>query len=212
MRVLVLADDYWHPARTPRAGLAPLEGQGFTFDWIEDAGEWSAQRMVGYPVVLLTKSNDVSAADRTRWVTPEVEEAFRASVSAGGGLLAIHSGTTGYRETPTLRRLLGGVFIQHPPQCAVTIAPTAGHPLAAGVESFTIKDEHYQMEMESSEVAPLLTTTSEYGAQPGGWTRTEGAGRVCVLIPGHNVEVWLHPAYQKLIGNALRWCGEEVNG
>jgi type 1 glutamine amidotransferase len=212
MRVLVLADDYWHPARTPRAGLAPLEGGEFTFDWIEDASEWSVERMAEYPVVLLTKSNDVSAADRTPWVTPAVEEAFRAYVANGGGLLAIHSGTTGYRETPVLRRLLGGVFVQHPPQCEVTITPTAGHPLAAGVESFTIKDEHYHMEMESLEVASLLTTTSEHGAQPGGWTHTEGAGRVCVLTPGHNPEVWLHPAYQTLIGNALRWCGAAAQG
>lgn len=163
-------------------------------------------------MVLLTKSNDVSAADRTQWVTPEVEEAFRAYVSGGGGLLAIHSGTTGYRETPTLRRLLGGVFVQHPPQGAVTIVPTAGPPLAAGVESFTLKDEHYQMAMAPVEVAPLLTATSAHGTQPGGWTRTEGAGRVCVLTPGHNVEVWLHPAYQTMIGNALRWCGEATKG
>lgn len=212
MQVLVLADDRWHPAHTPRAGLAPLVQQGFTFDWIEDAREWSAGRMASYPVVLLTKSNDVSAADWTEWVTPPVEEAFRAYVHAGGGLLAIHSGTTGYRETPILRRLLGGIFVQHPPQCAVTIAPIAGHPLAAGVESFTIVDEHYQMAMEPIEVASLLTTMSEHGVQPGGWTHTAGAGRVCVLTPGHNAEVWLHPAYQRLIGNALRWCGQEIKG
>ena len=45
--------------------------------------------------------------------------------------------------------------------------------------------------------------------QPGGWARREGAGRVAVLTPGHNVEVWLHASYQALIGNALRWCGGE---
>jgi uncharacterized protein len=39
--------------------------------------------------------------------------------------------------------------------------------------------------------------------------RTARAGRVGVLSPGHNVEVWLHPAFQTLIGNALRWCGHQ---
>ena len=48
-----------------------------------------------------------------------------------------------------------------------------------------------------------------HGTQPGGWTRQEGAGRVAVLTPGHNVEVWLHPSYQTLIGNALRWCARQ---
>jgi hypothetical protein len=28
---------------------------------------------------------------------------------------------------------------------------------------------------------------------------------VCLLTPGHNVDVWLHPSYQALIQNALRW-------
>jgi type 1 glutamine amidotransferase len=178
MRVFVLCDDYWHPARTPRAGLAPLAGEGFAFDWLEDAREWSAERLAEYPVVVLTKGNNVLAADRTPWVDATVEEAFRAYVAAGGGLLAIHSGTTGYRETPVLRRLLGGVFVQHPPQCEVTMAPSAEHPLTAGVGAFTIRDEHYQMEMGAEPVESFLTTTSGMGCsqvagcgrrEPGGW-------------------------------------------
>lgn len=209
MRVLVLCDDYWHPARTPRAGLAPLAGEEFAFDWIEDAGEWSAERMAEYPVVVLTKGNNVTAANRSPWMAPAVEEAFRSYVADGGGLLAIHSGTTGYHETPVLRRLLGGVFVQHPPQCEVTIAPSGEHPLTAGVAAFAIRDEHYHLAMGEEPVETFLTTTSEHGVQPGGWARREGAGRVAVLTPGHNVEVWLHASYQALIGNALRWCGGE---
>jgi type 1 glutamine amidotransferase len=66
------------------------------------------------------------------------------------------------------------------------------------------------MEMGNAPVESILTTASEHGTQPGGWVRHEGSGRVAVLTPGHNVEVWLYPAYQTLIGNALRWCaGEE---
>jgi type 1 glutamine amidotransferase len=44
--------------------------------------------------------------------------------------------------------------------------------------------------------------------QPAGWTRAEGAGRVCVLTPGHNLEVWLHPEFQKLLLNACRWTAK----
>lgn len=207
MRALVLCDDYWHPARTVRAGLTPLADAGFTFDWIEDAREWSAARLADYPVVILTKANNVSAADRTEWVTPEVEEGFRDYVRGGGGLLAIHSGTVGYRETPILRALLGGVFEQHPPQCDVTIAPHGDHAPTTGLAPFTVRDEHYHMALDATDATLFLDTTSEHGGQPGGWTREEGAGRVCVLTPGHNVEVWLHPTFQALLTNALRWCG-----
>jgi len=64
------------------------------------------------------------------------------------------------------------------------------------------------MEFDDPTADLFLTSTSEHGTQPAGWTRTEGAGRVCVLTPGHNLEIWLHPAYQALIHNALDWCAK----
>ena len=162
--------------------------------------------MAAYPLVVLTKANNVSSADQTPWVTDAVQVAFRDYVRGGGGLLAIHSGAVGYRDAPALRSVLGGVFAWHPPQCAVTVEPRAGHPLAAGVAPFTLVDEHYWVDLDDAQADVFLTTTSAHGAQPGGWARREGAGRVCVLTPGHNLESWLHPSYQALIGDALRWC------
>jgi type 1 glutamine amidotransferase len=209
MRILVLCDDRWHPASTPRRGLAPLAGE-FTFDFIENAEAWSAGRMADYPLVILTKSDDTTATDHRPWMTGEAQQAFHDYVHAGNGLLVIHSGSASYADKPVLRGLLGGVFTHHPPQCPVTIVPQPGHPLTAGSETFTIKDEHYFMDLDDPQADVFLTTTSEHGTQPGGWTRREGAGRVCMLTPGHNVEVWLHPSYQTLMRNALRWCGKSV--
>ncbi len=206
MRTLVLCDDYWHPARTARTGLAPLADAGVSFDWIENAQDWSAERMAEYPVVVLTKSNNVSSTDRSHWVTEDVQAAFRDYVRRGNGLLVIHSGSAEYRDLPVLRGVLGGVFASHPPQCPVTVEPREGHLLTAGSAPFTLVDEHYIMELDDSQADVFLTTTSAHGTQPGGWTRSEGDGQVCVLTPGHNLEVWLHPSYQALIHNALRWC------
>jgi len=80
MKILVVCDDYWHPARTSRAGLAPLTDHGFEFDWIESAdgltGVALAERMDSTPLVILTKSNNISAADQTPWMTPDIEAAF----------------------------------------------------------------------------------------------------------------------------------------
>ena len=207
MKTLVLCDDRWHPARVPRAGLGPLAEAGFSFDWIEHASEWSAARMAAYPLVVLTKSNHVSFSDHQEWMTAEVQAAFADYVSRGNGLLAIHSGTASYQEAQTLRELLGGVFVQHPEQCAVTLEPRANHHLTTDVAPCTVHDEHYFMTLDDSSVDVFLTARSEHGAQPAGWTRTAGTGRVAVLTPGHNLEVWLHPAYQRLMLNALRWCG-----
>jgi len=124
-------------------------------------------------------------------------------------LFVIHSGTAGYREMPVLRGLMGGAFIKHPPQCLVTVEPCGGHLLTAGSTPFTLMDEHYFMEYDEAQIDLFLTATSEHGTQPAGWTRMEGAGRVYVLTPGHNVEVWRYPSFQTLLHNGLRWCSKK---
>ncbi len=206
MRVLVLVDDFWHPAAVPRQGLAALGDCGFEFDFIENAKDWSAARMGAYPLVLLTKSNNISSADQAPWVTEDVQAAFKDYVSSGNSLLVVHSGLAGYQDTLTLRALMGGVFLQHPAQCPVTIQPKEVNALTRNASAFTLTDEHYFVSLDDGKAEVFLTTTSQHGSQPGGWTRFEGEGRVCALTPGHNLEVWLHPSFQALLFNALVWC------
>ena len=206
MHILVLCDDRWHPAQVVRKGLNGLEDHRFKFDWVEDAKQWSAQQMATYPAVILSKSNNISSADESLWMTESVQQAFLNYVKSGNGLLAVHSGTAGYEQTAILRALLGGVFREHPEQCPVTVEPVADHPLSGGSDSFTLVDEHYQIDLDDQQAEVFLKTKSEHGTQPGGWRRYEGNGRVCVLTPGHNLEVWQHPAYQRLLLNALCWC------
>ena len=206
MQILVLCDGYNHPARVSREGLKALQKSGFSFDFLETA-EWSAERMAHYPLVILAKTNHVSSTNRGGWMTELIQAAFLDYVCRGNGLLAIHSGTAGWDEMPVLRGLLGGVFDHHPPKCRVTVEPQAGHPLTAGCEAFTQRDEHFFMTLDDAQADVFLTTRSEHGMQPGGWRRSQGAGRVCVLTPGHYVETWLHPYFQALLLNVLKWCG-----
>jgi len=205
MRILGLCDDKWHPCEVPQKGLADLRQYGFEFDWIEDTKDWSGERMAQYPVTILAKANQFSAADESPWVTEIIQQSFLDYVQRGKGLMVLHAGTAGYENAKILRGLMGGVFREHPDQCPVTVEPLAGHPLTVGSETFTLMDEHYLMDLDDEQANVFLTTTSEHGTQPGGWTRTEGAGRVCVLTPGHNLEVWQNPSYQAILLNALRW-------
>lgn len=137
IQALVLCGDPWHPAATARAGLQPLEADGFEFDWIEQAKAWTAERLRRCRLAILARANALSPADP---------------------------------------------------------AP----------------DEHYLMHLDDPQAEVFLTTASAHGSEPGGWTRREGQGRVCVLTPGHNLAVWLHPHYQVLIRSALRWCGGDL--
>ena len=191
MRVLVICDDYYHPANVVRAGLDLVTG--YSFDYIEDAGDWSAAKMAPYPVVLYAKSNNVSAANREPWITPEVEQALADYVRAGHGMLAIHSGTV-VKEQAVLRALVGGTFDHHPKQCPVTVRARGGAPADRGRRG--LHGHRRALSHDHGRSGPwtlFLTTISEHSKQPGGWTRTEGAGRVSVLTPGPHGG-GLHPA------------------
>ena len=76
MRVLLLCDDYWHPGQVPIDGVAPLKEQGFTFDVITDAGAFKPETLSGYPVVLLSKCDEVSQSNRASWKTDAVQQLF----------------------------------------------------------------------------------------------------------------------------------------
>ena len=206
MRTLVFCDDSAHPASLTRDGLAALGKCGLEFDWVEDPSAWRSESLDQYRLVIFSKANNRSQTDHAPWAAEETGQAFVDYVTAGNGILFLHSGTALYDNAPSICRLMGGIFTGHPPQCPVTVAPRADHPLAKDSSPFTLMDEHYMMEMNDPNVELFLDTESEHGRQPAGWTRTEGDGRVCVLTPGHNPEVWRHPSFQALLRNSLAWC------
>jgi type 1 glutamine amidotransferase len=205
---LVLCDDTWHPAAIIRRGLAALGDCDFAFEFMEDGEKWSADAMKKFPLVVLAKANISSSTVEYPWLTLESQAVFPDYVQLGNGLLVIHAGTSRYEKLPAMGELIGGSFLRHPDQCAVTVSPKAGHAVTAGVGAFTLRDEHYFMAMNDSRADIFLQSHSEHGVQPAGWTRTHGAGRVCVLTPGHSEEVWLHPSFQKLLSNALHWTAQ----
>ncbi|HTG71945.1 MAG TPA: ThuA domain-containing protein [Candidatus Udaeobacter sp.] len=213
MKVGVICDDYWHPGKTIMAGLEPLSKQGFQFDYIQHASEWSSSWMDRQDVIVLAKSNQISASDKTPWLTEEIQQQFQSYVEHGKGLLVLHAGTVGYRNEPVFFGLVGGVFQHHPESCPVTMTYTDkalfGSPAA---EDFTVHDEHYHVEVIESRIQVFMTSVSEHGTQPAGWLREQGEGRVCVLTPGHYLSVLQQPEYQSAIGHALQWCCDGGSG
>ena len=205
-RALVFCDDSAHPASLTRDGLGELGECGLTFDWVEDPAAWQTASLDSYRLVVFSKANNRSQSEHGPWADEDTGRAFAGYVAAGNGFLVLHSGSALYGNSPSMCRLMGGVFTGHPPQCPVTVEPLAGHPLAAGSAPFTLQDEHYMMEMNDPDADLFLHSESEHGRQPAGWTRTAGKGRVCVLTPGHNPEVWRHLSFQALLRNCIAWC------
>lgn len=204
-RTLVICGDLWHAAETVRRGLSSLADAGFDCEFLAEGAKCPAEIPDEFSVLVLAKANMISAADQRPWLNEDSQAAFQFFLQRGKGLLVIHAGSAGYGELPVMRRAMGGAFVHHPPQCTVTLNPKAGHPLTKGVVPFKVNDEHYFVKLDDAHADVFLHSQSEHGDQPAGWARIAGESRVCVLTPGHNLEVWLQPAFQKLLLNVLRW-------
>jgi type 1 glutamine amidotransferase len=210
MKTGVLCGDRWHPAEVVREGLEPLRTDSTQFEFSIDPEEWSLDRMKQYDVLVLSKSNGKpeprAAHEDPDWLTDAVQQNFVQYVENGGGLLICHSGTVGYQNRPLFLGLVGGVFLHHPPHCSVTLEYHGDFGREKDdPRTFKIHDEHYFVETAPDNLT-FLTSTSENGTQPAGWTRRQGKGRVCVLTPGHFPDVWTHPVYQHTLRYALDWC------
>ena len=225
MRVLLICDDYWHPGQTPIDGVAPLKEKGFEFDVITDTDDFDPEVLKKYPVVVMIKCDEISPTNKESWKSDVVQRAFISYVENGGGLLVIHSGLVAGKNTDALDRLIGSTFSYHPHVCPVTVKPVKPHPIVDGIEMFCEDDEHYRLEIVNDDIDIIMASysppqgeESKYEEDPyhnttawigaAGYVRTQGKGRVCVLTPGHLLPVWHNPQYQKVLENALKWCGE----
>ena len=90
----------------------------------------------------------------------------------------------------------------------------AAHPVTRGVETFFVADEQHTPPYDEGRVHLLLRNRSDAGqTAAAGWVREIGRGRLCHLANGHTLEALLHPMYQKLMRNAVRWCTQmDENG
>lgn len=126
-------------------------------------------------------------------------------VQKGGGLLAVHAATVAGKSHPEYSRLLGGLFIEHPPAFAFPVYPMYNeHPITQGVRSFAVFDEFY-MEKLTTPVDVHMVAFDRGVGYPMAWSKTEGKGRVAHVAMGHGPEVWNLPQYQKLLVQALDW-------
>lgn len=215
--VLVLCDDLWHPGEVIRRGLMTIPQDQYEFDFVYDAKDILTPEMIArYPLIINCKSNQINGANTHEWMDPQVTEVqpadFADYVRRGGGFIALHSGLAWFdNDQSGMKEFNGSVFVQHPPRCEVNVRVTADHPVAQGVESFTIRDEHYELAMRCDDADIFLRSTSLTGGdQVAGYSRLMGDGRFCAIAPGHILSVFENEMMQKVLLNAMAWCLKKI--
>ncbi|WP_303677800.1 ThuA domain-containing protein [Bacteroides caecimuris] len=208
IKTLVLCDDYWHPGEVIEAGMKPLEDK-LDISYIHDAKDMLTHELLEkYQVIVCCKGDQINGANQNIWfeenVTEVMPEDFGEWVSEGNGMLFIHAGNT-YKKGSGFAKLAGSFFLGHPPRCTVELE-LIEHPITEGVNDFSIRDEHYQIEVTESNIDIFMKSISkEGGEQIAGYTKELGKGRICVLTPGHILDVWRKHEYLKLVYNAIEW-------
>lgn len=196
---LVLCNDFYHRGDVIARGLSDIDG----LDYIFDMRNFSPAQLDGCECVILCKDDEISHEDRGGWMTGEFFAKLEDAVAGGMKLIALHAGITSCRRHPRMKALIGCAFAHHPEQCAVECVPFHGHRLTDGVPPFRETDEHYFIDLTARDAEIFMTSHSKHGEQPAGYTRRHGNGTVCVLTPGHNVEVFQNPSYKRLIKNVI---------
>lgn len=154
------------------------------------------------------------APDRAQWAFSIPDPARRkieTHVANGAGLMGLHTASICFDDWPQWGELLGGRWHWgqsfHPPLGTVTATLRADHPLAAGLQGFTLTDEAYSA-LEVSPAVQLVATVRAPDStrdEPAIWTHRYGRGRVFYDSLGHDAESLGELTHARLLRRAALW-------
>ncbi len=171
---------------------------GMEVDATEDLATLAPENLRAYAGIV----NYTTARD----ITDTQYDALLQFVRGGGGYIGVHCASDTFRNQPDSKRLLGGRFVEYPPQLdiVVEIADPA-HPITGPLSSFTVFDELYTLDDDPTQYH-LLARSPSHGLQPVAWTRDEELGRVFYVSIGHNAETYANPLSRRLLQRGVQWA------
>ena len=212
-RVLLILGGMFHDFEGFAATIRPVvESAGYSLTATYDLDELTGLDGGAYDIVMsdtsLSRHREGQPSATPETLTPDQTEGLVRWVRAGGALVGVHSATVSGIDNAAFRSLLGARFVSHPPQFVFSVTPTfREHPITAGVEAFTVKDEMYVQDYDPS-IDIHMVTVDRGVAYPMVWSRTEGKGRVAHVSMGHGPQVWCLPQFRTLILQSLAWASE----
>lgn len=163
--------------------------------------------------------------DMWQQISPEARLDFVRVTTSGKGVVALHHALAGYSDWDDYAELLGGRYLfkpmtlegrphpassyKHDVRFRVRVADPH-HPVTRGVSDYEVLDETYKDYWVASGVKPLLTTDEPTSTPVVGWAKTNGLSRWVYLQGGHDRNAWEHPAYRKLVEQAIRWVAGQT--
>ena len=168
--------------------------------------------------------NVIVRYDMTRTKTTESQkENMTKLLDTGIGLVAIHHSIGSHSDWAGYREMIGGAYLFSPIKVGDkkyskskfshgemdVKVENKKHPITAGIKNFRIRDEMYKNCYLATTKNVLLTTNHPKCDKPLLWTIPNKKANVCYFMLGHDNKAWAHPAYPKLLLNAIRWAAKK---
>jgi len=190
---------------------------GLEVDVTDDPEYFEPSRLGRYAVLVFANTNNEA------FLTDQQRDAFKGYIEHGGGFVGLHSASGSERTWPYFASVLGGRFVEHPPQQVLTVdvldrTSTFTNGLPAQLQH---KDECYFFTLVNPDIHPLLGVrkstlvntekmkldlNSYPEVLPVAWYHTFDGGREFYLALGHNKEDYEDPMILNLIRRGIRWA------
>jgi type 1 glutamine amidotransferase len=212
-RVLVIGGGSAHDFQQffGKTDVETLRAAGFSVHYTEDRDQAAAE--------LANADVAVISVNRKFFDTAAYRKALMQFAEAGKGIIMLHPGTWyGYQHWPELNaQIVGGGARGHDKIHPFDVIKKRDHPVMAEVpDSFTVEDELYYINAEPDQIPAgtaqitVLAETSPsdkyHQPHPCVWITQHPAARIVGIALGHDERTHDHPAFQKLMQNAVSWA------
>lgn len=201
---------YRHASIEPGKAAIKLlcEQNGYMADTTEDASLFTDETLKQYSALVFLSSNkDVFNAEQ--------KVALQRYIHAGGGFVGIHAATGTEREWPWFGKLVGAVFVWHPPLQTGTINIIDNtHPSTKDLpKQWVRKDEWYFFRDFNPNLKVLATLdSSTFKSErhpdnyPFAWYHEFEGGRAFYTAGGHNAEDYSDALFLKHILGGIQYA------
>ncbi|HEY0247073.1 MAG TPA: ThuA domain-containing protein [Gryllotalpicola sp.] len=200
-----LYSDPWHPFAETSEGIAGiLAGIGFETEIREDVED----ALVDLDGIDLIVPNAAAGPESDK--RAPARAGVLAFLARGGGVFALHTGTSGLVGIPEWEGVTGMAWVEgsgHPPAGPSRVNVHAEvHPIAAALTDFELWDERYSRLRLADDVTPFVTHELDGVTHPLVWAHGRGAARVVVDTLGHDGRSFDSPEHRLIVERGARWA------
>jgi type 1 glutamine amidotransferase len=187
------------------------------FDGCKEARTTVVFQPEAYTKDRLNNTDVLVMYDMMQDLSEEHKGNLKSFLEGGKGMVVLHHAIANYQKWPWwYQEVVGGRYLLpgYEPQQSdykhdieMKVEPVAQHPVLAGVGPMVIVDETYKGMWISPQSQVLLKTDHPTSDGPVAWISPYKRSKVIYIQLGHGPEAHRHPAFQRLIANAIRWAG-----